>query len=125
MQWLTLKRLLRAERGMRKADLYGQIAAIHKAQAVIEFDLDGHVLMANQNFLDTMGYELDEVIGQHHRIFVLPDERESADYLAFWERLGQGRMTQGVIAAFARMAATSGCRPATTRFSTGMAGHSK
>ncbi|WP_241082348.1 methyl-accepting chemotaxis protein [Achromobacter xylosoxidans] len=95
MQWLTLKRLLRAERGMRKADLYGQIAAIHKAQAVIEFDLDGHVLMANQNFLDTMGYELDEVIGQHHRIFVLPDERESADYLAFWERLGQGAHDSG------------------------------
>ncbi|MFY3900863.1 methyl-accepting chemotaxis protein [Achromobacter xylosoxidans] len=95
MQWLTLKRLLRAERGMRKADLYGQIAAIHKAQAVIEFDLDGHVLMANQNFLDTVGYELDEVIGQHHRIFVLPDERESADYLAFWDRLGQGAHDSG------------------------------
>ncbi|MFY2845232.1 PAS domain S-box protein, partial [Achromobacter ruhlandii] len=95
MQWLTLKRLLRAERGMQKADLYGQIAAIHKAQAVIEFDLEGHVLMANQNFLDTMGYELDEVLGQHHRMFVVPDERESAEYLAFWDRLGQGAHDAG------------------------------
>ena len=95
MQWLTLKRLLRGERGMQKADLYGQIAAIHKAQAVIEFDLEGHVLMANQNFLDTMGYELDEVLGQHHRMFVVPEERESAGYLAFWEKLGQGAHDTG------------------------------
>ena len=51
----------------RKAELDGQLAAIHKSQAVIEFDLQGHVLAANQNFLDTMGYEEHEVIGQHHR----------------------------------------------------------
>ncbi|WP_431194565.1 PAS domain-containing protein [Achromobacter insuavis] len=95
MQWLTLKRLLRGERGMQKADLYGQIAAIHKAQAVIEFDLEGHVLMANQNFLDTMGYELDEVLGQHHRMFVVPEDRESAEYLAFWDKLGQGAHDAG------------------------------
>lgn len=54
----------------RKAELDGQLAAIHKSQAVIEFDLQGHVLAANQNFLDTMGYEEHEVIGQHHRMFV-------------------------------------------------------
>lgn len=95
MQWLTLNRLLRGERGMQKADLYGQIAAIHKAQAVIEFDLEGHVLMANQNFLDTMGYELDEVLGQHHRMFVDPGERESPEYLDFWQRLGQGAHDAG------------------------------
>lgn len=95
MQWLTLKRLLRGERGMQKADLYGQIAAIHKAQAVIEFDLEGHVLMANQNFLDTMGYELDEVLGQHHRMFVVPEDRESAEYLAFWDKLAQGAHDAG------------------------------
>ncbi|NMK47453.1 methyl-accepting chemotaxis protein [Achromobacter sp. Bel] len=95
MQWITLSRLFRAERGMQKADLYGQLSAIHKAQAVIEFDLEGHVLMANQNFLDTMGYSLDEVQGQHHRMFIDPDERESAEYLAFWQKLGQGAYDAG------------------------------
>ncbi|HCW21543.1 methyl-accepting chemotaxis protein [Achromobacter sp.] len=95
MQWITLNRLFRGERGMKKADLYGQISAIHRAQAVIEFDLEGHVLMANQNFLDTMGYSLDEVLGQHHRMFIDPDERESAEYLAFWQKLGQGAYDAG------------------------------
>ena len=95
MHWLTLNRLLRAERGMQKADLYGQIAAIHKAQAVIEFDLQGHVLMANQNFLDTMGYSLDEVLGQHHRMFIRPEERDSAAYAEFWDKLGQGAYDSG------------------------------
>ncbi|MFY0479958.1 methyl-accepting chemotaxis protein [Achromobacter marplatensis] len=95
MQWITLSRLFRGERGMQKADLYGQISAIHKAQAVIEFDLEGHVLMANQNFLDTMGYSLDEVLGQHHRLFIDPDERESAEYQAFWRKLGQGAHDAG------------------------------
>jgi len=95
MQWITLNRLFRGERGMKKADLYGQISAIHRAQAVIEFDLEGHVLMANQNFLDTMGYSLDEVLGQHHRMFIDPDERESSEYLAFWQKLGQGAYDAG------------------------------
>ncbi|CAB3736536.1 methyl-accepting chemotaxis protein [Achromobacter piechaudii] len=95
MQWITLGRLFGANRGMQKAELYGQISAIHKAQAVIEFDLQGHVLMANQNFLDTMGYTLDEILGQHHGLFVDPEERESAEYGAFWYKLGQGAYDAG------------------------------
>ena len=115
MHWLTLNRLLRAERGMQKADLYGQIAAIHKAQAVIEFDLQGHVLMANQNFLDTMGYSLDEVLGQHHRMFIRPEERDSAAYAEFWENWGRVPTMPVVIVVCARTAAMSGCKPPTVR----------
>ena len=74
----------------RKAELDGQLAAIHKSQAVIEFDLQGHVLAANQNFLDTMGYEEHEVIGQHHRMFVDRQMSDSPEYAAFWQRLGSG-----------------------------------
>lgn len=74
----------------RKAELDGQLAAIHKSQAVIEFDLQGHVLAANQNFLDTMGYEEHEVIGQHHRMFVDSQVSESPEYARFWQRLGSG-----------------------------------
>ncbi|MFC4927365.1 methyl-accepting chemotaxis protein [Delftia deserti] len=74
----------------RQVELDGQLAAIHKSQAVIEFDLQGHVLAANQNFLDTMGYEEGEVIGQHHRMFVDHQMSESPEYAAFWQRLGSG-----------------------------------
>jgi methyl-accepting chemotaxis protein len=76
-------------------DLRGQIAAIHKAQAVIEFKLDGTILTANDNFLKTLGYTLDEVKGQHHRMFVDPAERQSAEYKQFWEKLGRGEYDAG------------------------------
>ena len=77
------------------ADRAGQIAAISKAQAVIAFTLDGIVLDANENFLRTVGYSLDEIRGQHHSLFVEPAARASADYAAFWERLKQGEYQTG------------------------------
>ncbi|SAI30318.1 chemotaxis sensory transducer [Bordetella ansorpii] len=85
-----LDNILGRARQRRLADLHGQIEAIHRSQAVIEFDLGGHVLAANRHFLDTMGYELDEIIGQHHRMFVDDDVRESEAYAEFWRRLGEG-----------------------------------
>ncbi len=83
------------EQKRRLADLEGQRAAIDKAQAVIEFDLSGKILTANENFLAVLGYSLPEIAGQHHRIFVDPAEREAADYRAFWERLGRGEYDAG------------------------------
>lgn len=61
--------------------------AIDKSRAVIEFDLKGYVVNANEQFLQIFGYQLDEIKGRHHRIFCDPAEAASADYLAFWERL--------------------------------------
>ncbi|CAB3624126.1 hypothetical protein LMG26696_00038 [Achromobacter pulmonis] len=90
-----LKRLFRRERDTRHADLQGQLAAIHKAQAIIEFDLDGHVLAANRNFLDLMGYALSELVGQHHRLFVAPERRDSQQYRAFWDKLKRGEYDAG------------------------------
>ncbi|WP_228125261.1 methyl-accepting chemotaxis protein [Candidatus Methylospira mobilis] len=57
---------------------------------VIEFSLDGKILYANENFLNPLGYRLDEVKGLHHRIFVDPDYSESLEYRQFWEKLGRG-----------------------------------
>jgi len=68
----------------------GQIRAINRSQAVIEFALDGTILTANDNFLAAMGYHLDEVTGRHHSLFIEPEVRDSAAYRAFWARLGQG-----------------------------------
>ncbi|WP_377838536.1 PAS domain-containing methyl-accepting chemotaxis protein [Bosea sp. UC22_33] len=83
------------EQKNRLADLEGQRAAIDKAQAVIEFDLTGKILTANQNFLSVLGYSLAEIAGQHHRLFVDPAERETPAYRAFWERLGKGEYDAG------------------------------
>ena len=71
------------------ADFAGQIAAIDKAMAVVEFDMMGNVLQANENFLSTMGYRAEQVIGRHHSMFVEPGEAQSIDYRQFWERLGR------------------------------------
>ncbi len=95
MHWLNLGRLFGGQRRLQQADLRGQLAAIHKAQAVIEFDLSGLVLMANQNFLDTLGYSLEEIQGQHHRMFVDPDDAQTPEYEAFWQKLGNGRYDAG------------------------------
>ncbi len=72
------------------ADLAGQIAAIGKSQAVIEFNMDGTIIGANQNFLKTVGYSLDEIRGRHHSMFVEPSERDSAEYREFWAALDRG-----------------------------------
>ncbi|WP_445682489.1 methyl-accepting chemotaxis protein [Radicibacter daui] len=71
------------------------INAINQTQAVIEFTVDGIVRKANANFLTTMGYEEKEIIGQHHRMFMMPAESESQAYRSFWEDLRAGRSREG------------------------------
>jgi methyl-accepting chemotaxis protein len=80
---------------LQAADFEGQIAAITKAQAVIEFGMDGIITSANDNFLRALGYRLDEIVGRHHRMFVDPVEAAGADYARFWEKLGRGEYDAG------------------------------
>lgn len=75
---------------LQRADIAGQIAAIAKSQAVIEFNMDGTVLTANDNFLNALGYSLDEIKGRHHSMFVDPAERDGASYREFWVNLNRG-----------------------------------
>ncbi len=70
------------------------LAALDRSQAIIEFDLTGKILHANENFLQAMGYTLSEVVGQHHRMFVTPAEAQGKDYAAFWSRLAEGHFDQ-------------------------------
>jgi methyl-accepting chemotaxis protein len=79
-----------AAEAARVAELEAKVAAIGRSQAVIEFQLDGTILAANENFLKVMGYRADEVQGRHHRIFVAPEYAQSPDYLEFWASLGRG-----------------------------------
>ena len=76
---------------IKSAEYEGKIAAIDRSQAVIEFDLLGNILHANQNFLSTLGYRLEEIVGKHHRMFCEEHYVTSAAYRDFWQRLGQGQ----------------------------------
>ncbi|MBC8793268.1 MAG: chemotaxis protein [Tagaea sp. CACIAM 22H2] len=68
----------------------GQIDALQRSQAVIEFDLDGKIITANENFLKTLGYALEEIRGKHHSMFVEPAYAASAEYKEFWTKLRRG-----------------------------------
>ena len=72
------------------ADYAGQVAAIRKSLAVIEFSMDGIVLDANDNFLKSLGYRLEEIQGQHHSMFVEPEYKQSSEYREFWAALRRG-----------------------------------
>ncbi|BAL79197.1 methyl-accepting chemotaxis protein [Bradyrhizobium cosmicum] len=76
---------------LKNADLAGQIDAIGKSQAVIEFNLDGTIITANENFLGTLGYSLTEIKGRHHSMFVDPSERDGTAYREFWAALNRGQ----------------------------------
>ncbi|MCJ2118746.1 PAS domain-containing methyl-accepting chemotaxis protein [Methylobacterium sp. J-001] len=80
---------------MRALDLDGQITALHRSQAVIAFDPAGTILEANQNFLDAVGYRLDEIVGRHHSVFVDAAEQSGAAYRGFWDHLGRGEFAAG------------------------------
>ncbi|WP_210130526.1 methyl-accepting chemotaxis protein [Stenotrophomonas rhizophila] len=79
----------------RHAELEAQVAALHRVQAVIEFDLEGTILQANDNFLQTLGYTLEEIRGRHHSMFVDPEHVRSSAYREFWARLGRGEFDAG------------------------------
>ncbi|MDO8381250.1 PAS domain-containing methyl-accepting chemotaxis protein [Phenylobacterium sp.] len=85
---------------LRNADFAGKIAAISRAQATIEFTVDGEVLDANDNFLKALGYDLAEIKGRHHRMFVEPAFAQTAEYHDFWRRLNGGEF---VAAEFKRI----------------------
>ena len=74
----------------KAADNAGRLEALSRAEAVIEFGVDGTILDANDNFLDAMGYRLEEIKGQHHRMFVEPGYARSQDYADFWKALARG-----------------------------------
>ncbi|MFD1838008.1 PAS domain-containing methyl-accepting chemotaxis protein [Paracidovorax cattleyae] len=81
---------------MRNAEYEGKVNAMSRAQAVIEFDLEGNVLHANANFLDAMGYTLREIVGQHHKMFCEPEFVRSSEYRDFWARLSRGEFYSGL-----------------------------
>ncbi|MFK8067799.1 MAG: PAS domain S-box protein, partial [Gammaproteobacteria bacterium] len=90
LQWNDVTR----ERLMEK-DYAGQLDAISKSQAVIEFEPDGTIIKANENFCATVGYSEEEIVGKHHSLFITPEDKSSAAYKQFWEKLGSGQFDAG------------------------------
>ena len=71
------------------------LEALSRVQAIIEFNLDGSIITANENFLSTMGYSLEEIEGKHHRIFCDPQYAKTSEYKVFWEKIGRGEFNSG------------------------------
>ncbi len=77
------------------SNLKSMVNALNRSQAVIEFELDGTVVEANENFLKTLGYSMAEIKGKHHSFFCEPEFVQSADYKVFWEKLNSGEFQAG------------------------------
>ena len=90
------QRVKATELATMNAEVKGIMDAISRAQAVIEFNVDGTVLTANDNFLKTMGYSLGEIKGRHHRMFCAPDYAAKGEYATFWQKLNRGEFDAGV-----------------------------
>lgn len=89
-------------RKLQNADYEGQLVAIGKSQAVIEFELDGTIIAANDNFCNAVGYTFEEIRGKHHRIFCDPTYTQSAEYVEFWDTLGRGEYASGEYKRFSK-----------------------
>ncbi|MEC9369510.1 MAG: PAS domain-containing methyl-accepting chemotaxis protein [Pseudomonadota bacterium] len=87
---------------LRNADHAGQLSAIGKSQAVIEFNLDGTIIAANENFLGALSYTLEEIRAKHHSMFVGKEERSGDAYKAFWDDLRQGKFKAGEYQRFGK-----------------------
>lgn len=83
------------ERVRKELAEHGVIEAIQRSMAVIEFSLQGQIITANDNFLTTMGYRLDDLRGQHHRLLCPSEYACSSDYVQFWQRLNKGEFFSG------------------------------
>lgn len=90
------------EQEIERHNMRGIFNAIDSSYAYVEFDLSGNVTLANKNFLDTMGYQMDEIKGRHHRQFVDPTLAASHDYSKFWADLADGKAQSNVYKRIAK-----------------------
>ena len=81
------------QRGQSESE--STLQAINSALCVVELSVDGHVLKANFNFLDLMGYDQSEIVGEHHRLLVPKEDRTSEEYKRFWKELATGKQVKG------------------------------
>ena len=95
LRWIDAVMLDITANRARSAEFAGTVAAIDRSQAVVEFDMSGHLIRANDNYLQLMGYTMDELIGLPHRYFCLPEYVKSPAYAEFWQQLRHGLYQAG------------------------------
>jgi methyl-accepting chemotaxis protein len=83
-------------------DMAGMVNALDRVMAVIEFNPDGTIITANANFSSAIGYALNEIQGQHHRMFAEPSYAASDEYRRFWDRLNRGEFVTSEFKRFAK-----------------------
>ena len=103
------------EQKQLNANFEGQLNALSRVMGKVEFSLDGIILDANARFLETVGYQLEELKGQHHRLLVDPDYAQPTDYRSFWETLRRGEYLAGEFCRLGKQGKRSGSRAPTTR----------
>ena len=81
----------------KEMEISNRMNAINRSNAVIEFDLDGNIRFANDSFLNVLGYTQDEIVGQHHSLFIENDYKDSEEYKDFWNSLREGKFFRGEI----------------------------
>ena len=81
----------------KEVEIRNRMTAINRSNAVIEFDLEGNIMFANQQFVETMGYSDSELIGKHHRVFIDDEYENSSEYVEFWKKLRSGSFFSGEI----------------------------
>ncbi|MDR3501478.1 MAG: methyl-accepting chemotaxis protein [Legionella sp.] len=91
---------------LERQNMKGILDAINQAYAYIEFDNKGTILQANDNLLNTLKYQLPEIAGKHHRMFVEPEYAKSQEYMQFWEDLAQGKLFSGEFKRIAKDGST-------------------
>lgn len=99
---MTTARKLETNSAEELQTLREELKALHRVQAVIEFNLDGSILMANENFLKAVGYSIGEIQNQHHSMFCDPDYTHTIEYKKFWQTLAQGDFVAGEFKRFGK-----------------------
>src|SRR5215207_9095249 len=107
------------------SDIHAKLAALDRSQAVIEFKLDGTIITANKNFLDTLGYSLEEIKGKHHSLFVDAATRTAPSIASSGRRSAAANTSRPNSSGSARAAGKSGSRRRTTRSSGASASRSR
>ena len=93
LEWRDLTAI--KQRELRDADAVGQLAAMHNIMAIVEFDLDGNIMVVNENFQQSVGYHHTELVGKHHSVLVDQEHKISTAYKEFWDKLSQGENKSG------------------------------
>ncbi|WP_419770277.1 MAG: methyl-accepting chemotaxis protein [Candidatus Marinarcus sp.] len=83
------------ERKLQNLYYTGQLDAISKSQGIIEFDMEGTVINANENFLNVLGYKLNDIVGKKHSMFCEESYKNSNEYKEFWKKLNRGQFDAG------------------------------